>query len=63
MCYVIRKELRRNRETERNLLGWTGWTGGRDACVNSLERNLEEIKKLRETYQGGQGGRVDEMHV
>ena len=63
MCYVIRKKLRRNRETERNSLGWTGWTGGRDACVNSLERNLEEIDKLRGTYLGGKVGRVDEMYV
>ena len=49
MCYVIRKKLRRNQETKRNL-GWTRWTGGRDSCVTSLERNLEEIEKLRETY-------------
>ena len=38
MCYVIRKKLKRNREVERSF-GWTGWTGGRDACVTSLEGN------------------------
>ena len=43
--------LERNRETERKL-AWTGWTGGRDAFVTSLERNCETERKL-----GWTGGR------
>ena len=35
---VIRKKLKRNGGIERSF-GWTGWTGGRDGCVTSLERN------------------------
>ena len=64
MCYVIRRKLRRNQETERNLLGWTRWMGGRDACVirKKLKRNGEIERSFGWTgWTGGRDGCVTSL--